>query len=73
MLSISKAIYLEDNFWYRDCVPSVKTTTYVCNRFNTSFCARDRKANQAISNLNESFETNQPKKSNHDFFDQSLF
>ena len=55
------------------CVPSVKTTTYVCNRFNTSFCARDRKANQAISNLNESFETNQPKKSNHDFFDQSLF
>ena len=33
------------------CVPSVKTTTYVCNRFNTSFCARDHKTNQAISNL----------------------
>ena len=34
------------------CVPSVKTTTYICNRFNTSFCARDHKTNQAISNLN---------------------
>ena len=33
------------------CVPSVKTTTYVCNRLNTSFCARDHKTNQAISNL----------------------
>ena len=37
------------------CVPSVKTTTYVCNRFNTSFCARDHKTNQAISNLNLKF------------------
>ena len=37
------------------CVPSVKTTTYVCNRFNTSFCARDHKTNQAISNLNRKF------------------
>ena len=27
----------------------VKTTTHVLNRFNTSFCARDHKANQAIS------------------------
>ena len=68
MLSINKARrYL---LLHGLCVPSVKTTTYVCNRFNTSFCARDCKA---ISNLNESFETNQPKKSNHDFFDQSLF
>ena len=37
------------------CVPSVKTTTYVCNRFNTSFCDRDHKTNQAISNLNRKF------------------
>ena len=37
------------------CVSSVKTTTYVCNRFNTSFCARDHKTNQAISNLNRKF------------------
>ena len=37
------------------CVPSVKTTTYVCNRFNTSFCARDHKTNQAISNSNRKF------------------
>ena len=36
-------------------VPSVKTTTYICNRFNTSFCARDHKTNQAISNLNRKF------------------
>ena len=39
----------------RLCVPSVKTTTHVCNRFNTSFCARDHKTNQAISNLNRKF------------------
>ena len=37
------------------CVPSVKTTTYVCNRFNTSLCAREHKTNQAISNLNRKF------------------
>ena len=37
------------------CMPSVKTTTYVCNRFITSFCARDHKTNQAISNLNRKF------------------
>ena len=24
-------------------VPSFKTTTYVCNRFNTSFCTKDHK------------------------------
>ena len=34
------------------CLPSVKITTYICNRFNTSFCARDYKTNQAKSNLN---------------------
>ena len=34
---------------------SVKTTTYVCNTFNTSLCARDLKTNQAISNLNRKF------------------
>ena len=33
-------------------MPSVKTTAYVCNGFNTSFCARGRKTNQAISSLN---------------------
>ena len=37
------------------CVLSIKTTTYVYNRFNTSFCARDRKTNQSISNLNRKF------------------
>ena len=37
------------------CMPSVKTTTYACNRFNTSFFARDHKTNQAISNLNRKF------------------
>ena len=36
-------------------VPSVKTTRCVCNRFNTSFWAKDHKANQAISNLNRLF------------------
>ena len=36
-------------------VQIVKTTTYVCSRFNTSFCARDHKANQDISNLNRKF------------------
>ena len=29
-------------------VPSVKTTTYVCNRFNT-FCTKDHKTDLAIS------------------------
>ena len=37
------------------CVPSVKTTTHVCNRFNTFFCARNHKTNKAISNLNRKF------------------
>ena len=37
------------------CMPSVKTTTYACNRFDTSFFARDHKTNQAISNLNRKF------------------
>ena len=37
------------------CVQSVKTTSYVCNRFNTFFCARDHKTNQAVSNLNRKF------------------
>ena len=30
-------------------VPSVKTTTYVCNRFNTSFCTKDQKTHLTIS------------------------
>ena len=54
MLSINKVIYVEDTFCYRD-VPSVKTITYECNRFNTSFCARDHKTNQAILKLNRKF------------------
>ena len=37
------------------CVSSVKTTTCLCNRFNTSFCARDHKTNQTVSNLNRKF------------------
>ena len=28
---------------------SVETTTYVCNRFNTSFCTKDHKTHLAIS------------------------
>ena len=36
-------------------VPSVESTTHVCNRFNTSFCATHHKANQSISNLNHKF------------------
>ena len=30
-------------------MPSAKITTYVCNRFNTSFCTKDHKTHQAIS------------------------
>ena len=30
-------------------VPSVKTTTYVCHRFNTSFYTKDHKTHLAIS------------------------
>ena len=37
------------------CEPNVETTTYVCNRFNSPFCARDNKTAQAISNLNWKF------------------
>ena len=29
------------------CVPSVKTTTYACNRFNTSFCTKDHRTQEA--------------------------
>ena len=51
-----QAIYVEDNLLLqRLCVPSAKTATYVCYRFNTSFCARDHTINQAISNLNRKF------------------
>ena len=31
------------------CVPSVKTKTYVCNRFNTYFHTKNHKRHQAIS------------------------
>ena len=41
--------------WQGLCVPGVETTTYLCNRFDTSFCAKDEKTNQAISNLNWKF------------------
>ena len=41
-------------------VPSVKTTTYVCNRLNNSFCAKDHKTNQAISK----FKSNVLKQTN---------
>ena len=30
-------------------VPSVKTTTYVCNKFNASFCTKDHKTHLIIS------------------------
>ena len=46
MLSTNEAIYVENTFSYRDYVCQVsKTTTYVCNRLNTSF----------TSNLNRKF------------------
>ena len=37
------------------CVPSVRATAYVCNRFDTPFCARDHEITQASSNLNRKF------------------
>ena len=37
------------------CVPSIKTTTCVCNSFNTSFCTKEHKTNQTISNSNQKF------------------
>ena len=48
--------YRETN-WFMQKIPSVtgifvqsvKTTTYVCSRFNTSFCNKDHKTQQAIS------------------------
>ena len=45
----NKVVHAEDTFCYRDCVPSVKTTAYVCNRFNTSFRTKDHKKHQAVS------------------------
>ena len=30
-------------------MPRVKTTTYICNRFNPSFCTKDHKTHLAIS------------------------
>ena len=55
MLSINKSIYVEDNFCYRDYVCQLSKLQHICNRFNSSFCARDHKANQATSNLNRKF------------------
>ena len=55
MLLINKAIYVEDTFCYRDYVCQVLELQHACNRFNTSFCARDHETNQAISNLNRKF------------------
>ena len=56
MLSTIKGMYgVEYRLLQGLYVPSVKTATYICNRFNTSFCARDHKTNQAISNLNRKF------------------
>ena len=52
-VSTNKGMYVELHSVTGISVPSVKTTTYVCNSFNTSFCARDHKINQAISNLNQ--------------------
>ena len=34
------------------CVPSVKTLS---NKFNASFCTKDQKIHQTISNLNRKF------------------
>ena len=37
------------------CMPSVKTTTYLCNGLHTSFCTKDDETHQTISNLNRKF------------------
>ena len=58
MLSTNKTVYRRYLVLHGLCLPSVKTTTYVCNRFNTSFCAEDHKTNQTISNLNGKFFSN---------------
>ena len=44
----------------RLCVPCVKTTTYVCDRFNAYFCTRDHRTNKAISSLNRKFWNKSP-------------
>ena len=52
MLSTNKGMYVKVPSLKGLCESNVKTATYLCNRFNSSFCARDDKTNQAISNLN---------------------
>ena len=44
-----------NTFCYRDYVCQVSKLQHICNRFNTSFYARNHKTNQAISNLNRKF------------------
>ena len=52
--TIAYVINKQGGIW----VSSVKTTSYVCNRFNTSFCTKDHKTHKAISNLNRKFWSN---------------
>ena len=51
MLSTNKVVHAEETFCYKKkpSVPSIKTTTFACNRFNTSICTEDHKTHLAIS------------------------
>ena len=74
MLSINKAIYIEDNFCYSDCKPSVKTTTYVCNRFTYLFlCQKPQNKPGYIKFKSKVFKQINPTNQINDFFDRSLF
>ena len=55
MLSTNKVVYVEGTFCYRNYMFEVSKLQHVCNRFNTSFCVKDHKTNQAILNLNGKF------------------
>ena len=64
--SANKMVYPESTFLQWGLfIPSFKTIAYVvCNRFNTSFCARYHKKNRLYQTQIEGFETNQHNKSN---------
>ena len=48
--------------------------TYVCNRFNTSFCAKNHKTDEAISNLKRKvLKEIKPTNYFNNFYDLSLF
>ena len=56
MLSTNKGIYVKaPSVTGVMCAKCQDYDIYICNRFNTSFCPRDHKTDQAISNLNQKF------------------